>query len=90
MRFLTQASPDPQAPASDQPLDDENFTAYMRFNEEMHQAGVLVASEGLNPGRKGARVGVAKGKRTVLDGPFVESKEKCSRRPSDATGCHNA
>jgi hypothetical protein len=47
----------------------------MRFNEEMHRAGVLVASEGLNPARKGASVGVSKGKRTVLDGPFVESKE---------------
>lgn len=75
MRFLITAAPDPQAPASDQPVDDETFNAYMRFNEEMHQAGVLVASEGLNPARKGAQVGVSKGKRTVLDGPFVESKE---------------
>lgn len=75
MRFLITAAPDPQAPASDQPPDDATFTAYMRFNEEMHQAGVLVASEGLNPTRKGAQVGVSKGKRTVIDGPFVESKE---------------
>ncbi len=41
MRFLITAAADPQAPASDQPLDDETFTAYMRFNEEMHRAGVL-------------------------------------------------
>jgi hypothetical protein len=75
MRFLITAASDPQAPASDRPLDDETFTAYMRFNEEMYRAGVLVASEGLNPGRKGVRVGISKGKRTVLDGPFVESKE---------------
>ena len=75
MRFLITAASDPQAPASDRPLDDETFTAYMRFNEEMHRAGVLVASEGLNPGREGVRVGISKGKRTVLDGPFVESKE---------------
>ena len=55
MRFLITAASDPQAPASDRPLDDETFAAYMRFNEEMHRAGVLVASEGLNPGRKGVR-----------------------------------
>ena len=56
-------------------LDADLFAAYMRFNEEMHQAGVLVAAEGLNPGGKGARIGVSRGKRTVLDGPFTESKE---------------
>jgi len=47
----------------------------MRFNEEMHAAGVLVASEGLLPGAPGARVAVVGGKRKVLDGPFAESKE---------------
>jgi len=47
----------------------------MRFNEEMHQAGVLVASEGLNPSAPGARIAVANGKRYVVDGPFAESKE---------------
>jgi hypothetical protein len=47
----------------------------MKFNEEMYKAGVLVASEGLNPQKKGARVVVKKGKRVVHDGPFTESKE---------------
>jgi hypothetical protein len=75
MRFLITASPDPNAPPSDRPLDDDTFAAYMRFNEELHRAGVLVASEGLNPAGKGARVAVSKGKRTVVDGPFAESKE---------------
>ena len=56
-------------------FDAELFKAYMRFNEEMHQAGVLVASEGLNPEAKGARIAVANGKRYVVDGPFAESKE---------------
>jgi hypothetical protein len=56
-------------------FDTELFAAYMRFNEEMHQAGVLVAAEGLNPDGKGARIGVVRGKRAVLDGPFTESKE---------------
>jgi hypothetical protein len=75
MRFLITAATDPQASGTERALDDETFTAYMRFNEEMHRAGVLIASEGLNPAGKGARVGVSKGKRTVLDGPFAESKE---------------
>jgi hypothetical protein len=47
----------------------------MKYNEEMHKAGVLVAAEGLNPEGKGARIGVRAGKRVVLDGPFIETKE---------------
>jgi hypothetical protein len=47
----------------------------MKFNEEMHKAGVLVAAEGLLPDGARARIGVANGKRTVLDGPFTEAKE---------------
>src|SRR4029078_7798864 len=56
-------------------FDEKLFAAYMKFNEDMHNAGVLVGSEGLNPGAEGARVGIARGKRTVLDGPFTETKE---------------
>lgn len=47
----------------------------MAFNEEMHKAGVLVASEGLNPAAKGARIAVRNGRRHLVDGPFAESKE---------------
>ncbi|MGH9441441.1 MAG: YciI family protein [Thermoanaerobaculia bacterium] len=77
MRFLIAASPDPTAPKNEQPAmpDEKLLEAYMKFNEEMHKAGILVASEGVNPAGKGARVGVAKGKRKVIDGPFPESKE---------------
>jgi len=84
MRFMITASAgdakvakvDPGARRGpDAPVATELFAAYMRFNEEMHQAGVLVASEGLNPGGKGARIGVKAGKRAVVDGPFTESKE---------------
>jgi hypothetical protein len=75
MRFLITAAPDPNAPTSHRPIDDDTFAAYMRFNEELHRAGVLVASEGLNPAGKGARVVASKGKRTVVDGPYTESKE---------------
>jgi hypothetical protein len=46
-----------------------------RFNEELVKAGVMVAGEGLHPSRKGKRVRFAGGRRTVLDGPFAETKE---------------
>jgi hypothetical protein len=71
------ATPDPNAPKADPdaPFDEKLIAAYMKFNEDMHVAGVLVAAEGLNPAGKGARVGVSGGKRVVLDGPFIESKE---------------
>jgi hypothetical protein len=76
MRFMITAAPDPNAPKSEEPPPDEKMiAAYMKFNEDMHKAGVLVTSEGLNPAGKGARVGVSGGKRVVLDGPFAESKE---------------
>ncbi len=46
------------------------------FNEEMTKAGVLLAGEGLQPSSKGARVSFGgDGERTVIDGPFVETKE---------------
>ena len=77
MRFIitAQTSADKQATEQKSDFDAELFKAYMRFNEEMHQAGVLVASEGLNPSAPGARIAVANGKRYVVDGPFPESKE---------------
>jgi hypothetical protein len=77
MRFLITAAPDPNRPASEAspPPDEKLIAAYMRYNEDMHRAGVLLASEGLNPAGRGVRVGVSGGKRTVLDGPFAESKE---------------
>jgi len=77
MRFIitAQANPDEGATGQQPAFDAELFKAYMRFNEEMHQAGVLVASEGLNPAAPGARVAVSKGRRYVVDGPFTESKE---------------
>ena len=77
MRFIitAQASDDGAAPENGGGPDEAMLTAYMKFNEEMHKAGVLVASEGLNPAARGARIAVAKGKRYVVDGPFAESKE---------------
>ena len=77
MRFIITAQPgkNSKPPDMDAPVDEKLFTAYMRFNEEMYKAGVLVAAEGLNPGGQGARIEVTKGKRAVVDGPFAESKE---------------
>jgi hypothetical protein len=81
MRFIITASAG-EAKAGTEPVGandagptPELFATYMRFNEELHQAGVLVTAEGLNPGGQGARIGVKGGKRTVIDGPFAESKE---------------
>jgi hypothetical protein len=46
-----------------------------RFNEELANAGVLMAGEGLHPSSRGARVKFSGAKRTVTDGPFPETKE---------------
>jgi hypothetical protein len=46
-----------------------------KFNEELVKAGVMLAGEGLHPSAKGARVKFSGGKRTVVDGPFAETKE---------------
>jgi len=46
-----------------------------KFNEELAKAGVLLAADGLHPSSKGARVRFSGAKRTVIDGPFAETKE---------------
>lgn len=51
------------------------FAAMARYNEELAKAGVLLAAEGLHPSSTGARVRISGGKRTVVDGPFAETKE---------------
>ena len=51
------------------------FAAMARYNEDLAKAGVLLAVEGLHPSSKGARVKFSGGKRTVVDGPFTETKE---------------
>jgi len=53
----------------------ELMSAMGRFNEELVRAGVLLAAEGLKPSSKGKRVRFTDSKRTVLDGPFTETKE---------------
>jgi hypothetical protein len=54
---------------------EEMFTAMGKYNEELVKAGIMLAGEGLQPSRKGARVQFDGTKRTVVDGPFAETKE---------------
>jgi hypothetical protein len=51
------------------------LTEMGKFNEELAKAGVLLAADGLHPSSKGARVKFSGGERTVIDGPFPETKE---------------
>ena len=74
MRFMVivKATKESEAGA----LPDEKILAEMgKFNEELVKAGVMLAGEGLQPTSKGARVRFSGSKRTVIDGPFTESKE---------------
>jgi len=74
MRFMVivKANKDSEAGV----LPDEKILADMqKFNEELAKAGVLLAGEGLQASSKGARVRFSGGKRTVIDGPFAETKE---------------
>ena len=57
-------------------MPNEKLLAEMgKFNEELVKAGIMLAGEGLHPSSKGARVRFSGGKRTVVDGPFAETKE---------------
>ena len=53
----------------------EQFVEMGKFNEELVKAGVLLAAEGLQSSAKGARIVFENGKKTVVDGPFAETKE---------------
>ncbi len=77
MRFMITAGPaeGKTTPGGDAPFDEALFAAYMAFNEEMAKAGVLIASEGLNPEGGRARIEAKDGTRRVVDGPFAETKE---------------
>ena len=55
--------------------DEKLLTDMGRFNEELVKAGVMLAGEGLHPSSKGVRVRFNGDKRTVIDGPFTETKE---------------
>jgi hypothetical protein len=72
VRYMLMLKGDP--PADGQP-SEEIIEAMTRWNEDMHKAGVLLVAEGLYPSSYGSRVVSRGGRRSVVDGPFTESKE---------------
>src|SRR5262249_16002538 len=74
MRFLCIAKSDEKTEAG-VPPDQEMLATMGRFVEEQMRDGVILATEGLHPSSKAARVRVSQGKLTVTDGPFAETKE---------------
>ena len=74
MRFMVIVKADKNSEAGVMP-DEKLLTEMGKYNEELAKAGVLLAGEGLQPSSKGARVRFSGAKRTVIDGPFSESKE---------------
>jgi hypothetical protein len=74
MRFIVMVKATRESEAG-APPDQKIMTEMGRFNEELVKAGVLLAAEGLHPSSKGARVRFSGDQRTVIDGPFAETKE---------------
>jgi hypothetical protein len=76
MRFMMIMFPDDYANGKPSAIPDLKAIEVMRkYNEQLHQAGVLLALDGLTPPSMGARVTFKSGKSKVTDGPFSESKE---------------
>jgi len=74
MRFMILVKASKESEAGVMP-SQQLLTEMGKFNEELVKAGVMLAGEGLHPSSKGARVRFSGGKRTVIDGPFAETKE---------------
>jgi hypothetical protein len=74
MRFMVMVKSTKDSEAGKMPSEDL-LAAMAKFNEEMVKAGVMLDGNGLQPSSKGARVRFSGDKRTVIDGPFAETKE---------------
>ncbi|MEO6917866.1 MAG: YciI family protein [Collimonas sp.] len=74
MHFMIIRKADKETEAGIMP-SESLIAAMIKFNEEMVQAGVMQAGEGLHPSSKGARIKFSGGKPTIIDGPFAETKE---------------
>jgi len=74
MRFMVIVKANKDSEAGVMP-SEELLTEMGKFNEELVKAGVMLAGEGLHPSSKGVRVKFSGDKRTVIDGPFAETKE---------------
>ena len=74
MRFMIIIKADAHFEAGEMP-SERLLAEFGKYNEELLRAGVLLACEGLHPSSNGARVKISGTKRTVVDGPFTETKE---------------
>ncbi len=74
MRFMVLVPGGPESEAGEMP-PTELLEQMTRYNEELVKAGVMLTGDGLRPTSHGARVRFEGGERTVIDGPFTESKE---------------
>ena len=74
MRFMVMGMATKESEAGPPPTP-EAFAAMQKYNEELVKAGVLLAAEGLTASSQGTRVKFSGDERTVIDGPFAESKE---------------
>jgi hypothetical protein len=74
MRFMVIVKASAESEAGQMP-SEKLLNEMGKFNEELVKAGVMLAGDGLQPSSKGARVTVNGAKRTVVDGPFAETKE---------------
>ncbi|SFK68155.1 YciI family protein [Lysobacter sp. cf310] len=74
MRFMVIVKSNAASEAGEMP-SEELLTAMGKYNEELVKAGVLLAGEGLHPSSRGARVRFFGKRRSVIDGPFPETKE---------------
>jgi len=74
MRFMILVKANKDSEAGVMP-SQELLTAMGKFNEELVNAGVMLAADGLQPSSKGARVKFSGGEPAVIDGPFAETKE---------------
>jgi hypothetical protein len=74
MRFMVIVKATADSEAGKMP-STELLAAMGKYNEELVKAGIMLAGDGLHPSSKGARVHFSGAKRTVIDGPFAETKE---------------
>ena len=74
MRFMVMVKATKDSEAGVMP-DTELLAAMGRYNDELVKAGVMLAGEGLHPSSKGVRIRFSGDRRSVIDGPFAETKE---------------
>src|SRR5438874_5849692 len=74
MRFMMIVKANKDSEAGKMP-SEELLSAMGKYNEELMKAGVLLEAAGLQPSSKGTRIKFSGGKRTIIDGPFTETKE---------------